>query len=376
MELASRSHIAELDGLRALSALAVIYGHTCPLWDNQAVFQLRFWGVWCFFVLSGYLITRILLRQKASLESGKQGLGRALKVFYVRRSLRIFPLYYVVLTAAVLYFGGRLGLTKLELLAWFYTYLSNVYMGLQGEWAGMLSHFWSLAVEEQFYLVWPAFILLTPRRFLLRAVLGSIAVALIYRAIALALGMHWLHVLASTLSNIDCLGLGALLAVAQSKGRRFVARPWILLVAGSVAVLLVVAIKTGVFGDVNPHEFRVRHESTFAALFFAGIVNAFSLRERSGWWTTLLTWRPLAYVGTISYGVYLLHNFVVAELKMQIESRGMDLPPPLLWFALVSLVTVALAALCWHTFEKRTNGLKRFFGYRSGAPAASTSKTS
>ena len=116
-------------------------------------------------MLSGFLITGILLRCRSFQEQGIQGTGFTARRFYARRFLRIFPLYYAVLLAVLLVLSIDRATTA---SLWSYTY--NLYAGFRGELHGRVSHFWSLAIEEQFYLIWPWIILLTPRRFLLPAI--------------------------------------------------------------------------------------------------------------------------------------------------------------------------------------------------------------
>jgi peptidoglycan/LPS O-acetylase OafA/YrhL len=149
--------MAQLDGLRAVAVGAVMLQH---FWLGAGLFDFGAMGVRLFFVLSGFLITGILLKSRELLDSGEQRPSFALGRFYIRRFLRIFPLYYAVLLAAWLL---RLWGTRGE-MGWHLAYLTNVDLFLRGRWWGDISHFWSLAVEEQFYLVWPLVILLAPRR--------------------------------------------------------------------------------------------------------------------------------------------------------------------------------------------------------------------
>src|SRR5262249_40880734 len=152
------AYMPQLDGLRAVAVLAVVAHHTLP---GPLVDALNpgAAGVRLFFVLSGFLITGILLGCRESM--AQQGAGQALASFYARRFLRIFPLYYFAL-AVVLLAGVQ---EARDGAAWHLAYLSNVY-GVRQGWLGSLAHFWSLAVEEQFYLVWPALVLSLPRPWL------------------------------------------------------------------------------------------------------------------------------------------------------------------------------------------------------------------
>lgn len=146
------AYMPHLDGLRAFAVGLVIYSHWMP---GHYQFKLP-WGsagVQLFFVLSGFLITGILLRCRTSVARLS-----ALRAFYVRRILRIFPLFYCVLLLAYV-----LNIEPVrETVFWHLPYLSNFYFFSIGRWDGDISHFWSLAVEEQFYLFWPAIVMFVP----------------------------------------------------------------------------------------------------------------------------------------------------------------------------------------------------------------------
>jgi len=137
----------EIDGLRALAAICVLIGHLYSL-----EFGLAGSGVRLFFCISGYLITHILLSAHAS-----GGTGQILRAFFVRRVLRIFPPYYLALGIALALNAYDIRDTAL----WHLTFTTNIMLALRGEWEPIITgHLWSLAVEEQFYLLWPAALLL------------------------------------------------------------------------------------------------------------------------------------------------------------------------------------------------------------------------
>src|SRR5258707_12985436 len=132
------------------------------------------------FVLSGYLITGILLRCRRSIEAGQSDVATALRRFYIRRFLRIFPPYYALL--ALMFMANFPGVRNT--LWWHAGYASNFLFALQGSWTPWVtSHFWSLAVEEQFYVVWPFLILLVPRSRLVAVVISSTVSSPLFRLI-------------------------------------------------------------------------------------------------------------------------------------------------------------------------------------------------
>src|ERR1700751_1592145 len=206
----------QLDSLRALSVTGVLIDHFWPTRILDFV-DLGHIGVCLFFVLSGYLITGILLRFRSSIEGGRSDVATALRRFYIRRFLRIFPPYYALLTLMVV--------TKFpdvrNTLWWHAGYASNFLFALQGSWTPWVtSHFWSLSVEEQFYLVWPFLILLIPRSRLVAVVIAIIVSSPLFRLIALLAGTNDVTLYVATPASLDALGPGiAAGALRGSAGR-------------------------------------------------------------------------------------------------------------------------------------------------------------
>ncbi len=156
----SGEHLDQLDTLRAFAVTAVLIRHFWP--ELQPGLDLGARGVHLFFVLSGFLITGILLRSRALVEDSGRGTGLAIRRFYIRRFLRIFPIYYLVLavTWALGFPDVRSG------IVWHLAYGSNILFAIENQWPPTTAHLWSLSVEEQFYLIWPLLMLLVPRRHL------------------------------------------------------------------------------------------------------------------------------------------------------------------------------------------------------------------
>jgi peptidoglycan/LPS O-acetylase OafA/YrhL len=161
----------QLDGLRAVAVSLVLYAHFFAA-DGSHWGHI---GVRLFFVLSGFLITRLLLEARAD---DRFEATTALQSFYARRALRIFPPYF-----AVLVFVWLISLESSKtVLAWHALYLSNFWYALQNEWTPwFLCHTWSLSIEEQFYIVWPLIILIAPRRSIARICVGVILCSVAYR---------------------------------------------------------------------------------------------------------------------------------------------------------------------------------------------------
>jgi peptidoglycan/LPS O-acetylase OafA/YrhL len=357
-------HMPQLDGLRAIAVSMVVWSHSMGKAYNY-LFQMGIGtlGVELFFVLSGFLISGILLDISQNAKSnGERRFGW--KQFYIRRFLRIFPLYYVVLLLAVLFNASDIRNRWL----WHLAYLSNFYFFRGNSFGGADSHFWSLSVEEQFYLVWPSIIFFIPRKTYGITIFLLIIAAPISRAIAGP--MHWYttetHFHLLTPPNLDTLGVGALLAYAERTPR--FPRPYlgIGLLSLGISGLLVTCLTT----------WGVGLKDTFCAFIFGWFVWK-SSRGFNGLFGRFLCWSPIAYLGKISYGVYLIHMFVRAVWwwalysapipgyrifhRLGIPERVYDSGPVTLLVLVV--VTLPLAMLSYRFYEGPINNLKRYFPY-------------
>ncbi|RVD02393.1 acyltransferase, partial [Mesorhizobium sp. M2A.F.Ca.ET.029.05.1.1] len=220
----------QIDSLRAVAVFAVMYSH---FWDEASPWG--HYGVRLFFVISGYLITGILIRSKEVARS--QGALGVILVFYLRRALRIFPAYYVMLTLAAAF------LPEIRTsLPWHAAYLSNVLFALNGNWdPWQLAHLWSLSVEEQFYLFWPLLIVLSPRQTLIPTLIGVILAAVAFRAAIMFYLPEGPARYVLTPAAFDALGAGALLAAIEASNRLTDVLRWRLAIA-SVAAIAIVAV--------------------------------------------------------------------------------------------------------------------------------------
>src|ERR1700722_8826765 len=182
--VASRTHMKQLDGLRAFAIFFTMVTHFVVVTDSPMgrLIPRGQLGVRPFFVISGFLITRILLRCRL-----EQDQWRELRVFYCRRVLRIVPLYYVTLAVTALVNIRPVRQT----LWWHVAYLSNFYHVLRNvPLETVVTPYWSLSVEEQFYLIWPCFILFLPRRYLLKAMIATVCLGPLSRIIGVTMGIH------------------------------------------------------------------------------------------------------------------------------------------------------------------------------------------
>ena len=348
---AGAGRVEELDGMRAVAALAVVAYHLYPgacAWGRT--------GVDLFFVLSGYLITGILLRHRAD--------ARVLGAFYARRALRIWPIYYLALGACVA-LGALLGHPHpAGGLAYHLSFTQNVplyWSAAPPPASPALLHTWTLALEEQFYLVWPALVALAGRR---RGAVAALAVA----AAALAVAARARGVAPTLLlARCDGFALGGLLAALRADGRggRPTRPPRRARAPAAAATAAALAVAGAWEWRLLPAWAPLK--SLVANLFFAGAVGLVVAAAGRPWLAPLRD-RRLAYLGRISYGLYLYHLMVIVfgtEL-----ARRAGLPPrgPLTDLALVG-ATLALAAASWGLLERPLLRLKDLFPYAS-APAA------
>ncbi len=352
----------QLDGLRALAVLGVLYFH----FYQKSVTSGLPWGalgVRLFFVLSGFLITGILLRLRDD-RPGSPARMHRVRQFYVRRSLRILPLAYLVIIGM-----AAAGVPSMrETLPWNLTYTSNIYMSLRGAWPGSASHFWSLAVEEQFYLLWPWLIVFLPARFLRFTIVVAILIAPVYVAAGAHAGLNAVALDALTPACLDELGAGSLLAllwyerpdVFRGLGQRPLYR-WM----GLAAIPAVIAL---LLSNPDPRT-STPLGSLAVSFFFAWVVHRAALGF-GGVWGRLLESRPLVYAGRVSYGVYVLHNFVPPMFERFHLHRPAQ---PFAEFLTYTGVTLLLASCSWFFFERPINGFRRRFAYREPAAAPAPS---
>lgn len=360
--MTERKHLAQLDSLRALAVFAVACHHWLPNFGARLPLAT---GVPLFFVLSGFLITGILLDGKEAIERGHADRGGVLRNFYARRFLRIFPLYYAVLLVATAFNVEQLR----DTFVWHFLYLSNFSFMARQDWQGSLSHFWTLAVEEQFYLFWPLLILLTPRRRLPFWLLVFVALAPVYKFIGLQYFPEMRLWNAGTPASFDSLALGALLAYFRKYPTAFFER----LQRSRAAIFAVGAAGFCIIEYTNllPPAF-LAVKLTVLSLAFCVIIEG-AAAGFTGTLGKLLNLRPLQYVGKISYGLYIFHNFAGIPTAFVLEHLGIAQPFTGLPVLLNAVFTAALAALSWHCFERPINELKKYFPPASGAAAAGSS---
>lgn len=346
------TRLSQLDGLRGIAILGVFANHfgKCS-WTIQCGWM----GVSLFFVLSGFLITRILLMQKSMMGGTGGGFWRTFGIFYARRSLRIFPLYYAIIAAACYLNMNQASMVKLPLA----TYTYNTVLA-SGNVIGP-GHLWSLCVEEQFYLIWPALILLSPLRVMPWMIGAVFASGFLWRLGCFFAGTTYLPMYFSSFACLDCLAAGSFLAWCEFKGpivwNRFLAisQPlgWILMLVWAIACIKAPPLLWGKVGI----EWLI---GNLAMAIFFGYAVGKATKPLPGDYGAILRLRWLGYLGTISYGVYVLHMFTPLLWNQARQwIPWVNIPPA---YACIFL-SIAGGAITWHLFEKPIQSLKRHLPY-------------
>jgi len=216
----SESHILQLDGLRFIAILMVLFAHWVQWRLPEGILREFSFshGVILFFVLSGYLITGIILRNKIKYEEANRNKFIFIKMFYIRRFLRIFPVYYLTLFFLTIidYDKAR------ELFPWLVSYTSNIYQIINHTYIGNFNHFWSLAVEEQFYLFWPLLIMFTKTKYLIHTIITTIVISISFRIYAYTNTQNWMLGSYFILSCMNSLGIGALIAYLSIYNKKII----------------------------------------------------------------------------------------------------------------------------------------------------------
>lgn len=364
-------YFKQLNGLRFLAILLVLLEHWLP---DLISFPTGHFGVVVFFVISGFLISRILIIK--ALKSNSVSKFKNIQNFIIRRALRIFPIYFLILFLGIIWEIEPIR----KVYPWFFSYTPNFYIIFHKTWIGVWDHFWTLAVEEQYYLFFPFFIFFLPfssylRLFIVMIVIGFLSRLSFYLFCSGSfIEDYWFINYVNPISALDSFGLGGLLAYLHIfKKDRFdkIARNpifiWIFVLLSFVSFYL---DESSEFKHNNLFS-TVMEISLFAYLSFF-LVSKIAL-ESTGIFGKILKWRPILYLGQISYGMYVYHNFLfnfyhlehntfwwflVRKLPINYQEFINFVP---LRFILNFILLVLVASVSWFFIEKPLNNLKNKF---------------
>ena len=381
------TRVPALDGLRAIAMLGVILHHSflaTPTNGVRAIDPLVERGltmfiplaVDLFFVISGFLITSILDRTREA--------DHPIRTFYARRAMRIVPLYYGFLLFVVLFLRdlpdqvvGAPGTMTLKFL-----FLTNIGVALDLNSVGWLfPHFWTLAIEEQFYLLWPLIILVLPQRFNIRVCLGLMMFSIVARAV-LAANVSLHAGIFLTPGRIDSLAAGSIVALLYHRRPDSLRRTWsqVMRISGlgllaAQAIFIPIYIRDAGTAVV----FWAGFMPTLATLFFASAVAGLALKQDAGISPRWLVSPLLRSAAKYSYGMYVFHLPIIVLLghygliTRQASIAGLDLPYRLAFFFFIAALSYAAGLVSWHLYEKPLLKLSPKYRYSTKAPVAGTS---
>lgn len=356
--------IAGFDGVRAIAVLMVFISHKTTLPHHDSYGSV---GVWLFFVLSGMLISSILSEMRGKVEAGTQSSWRSMGDFYLRRSLRIFPLYYACLGVFALgsLFTSFVGFSRMEAMIYAF-YGTNIYIQMTPTADhGHFGHLWSLSAEEQFYLLFAPILLFNPRRYLARICIGFMFAGAAMLAWLVLVKTHPNAIHVDPLIAFGMLSVGGF--VASLKNLKPPA--WLVSAqAQATAGLALIAIPL-VFGYFRD-SWNVWGPltCTVAGLFLFQIA-----RNQQTPVVAFLNLWPLRSLGRVSYAFYILHQFVhFYDIQAVFHKLHVDIdPPPIVQFSVELLITIALATLSWHFLERPFLQLAARLTAREGAETSS-----
>ncbi len=333
--------------------LAICWDHWTPAgWPRVFPFEVF---LFFFLVLTGYLITGSLLRERDRGErGGEPWKTKALKAYQVRRGLRILAPYYAALALALLVQAPDV----LRGFGWYFFHLSNIHMAMLGYWPGGTNHFWSLAIQQQFYLIWPFVVWMLPKRALAPAMLAFAAIGPItrFQSDFFEQWFAWPGVL--TWSAFDYFGLGGLLALAVHRGMSLESP------ALKAASWLGLAAYIGIFGShaMGWPTYGLRPlQQTCLSVALCGFIAAASVGF-SGAVGNFLERPFLQRIGQVSYGIYLFHNLaplVTGKILFFLWNGWFETGIPALFrMAVFAAVTWGLTMACWRWIETPLQGVR------------------
>jgi peptidoglycan/LPS O-acetylase OafA/YrhL len=359
----------QLSGLRFCAVLFVVVYHF-----SIFLIGLKSWHydlgsfIVFFFVLSSYLITRILLDAKRKAIGKGMPVWKVAVAFLTRRTLRIFPAYYLYLLILWLFPLESQDLRQHP--GFYFGYIYNIWIFITNNWGPYTVHLWTLAVEEQFYIIWPWIILFIPNKYLFKVFLSMAVSAVAFRIIFLSVSPFQpvFPMLVLTPACIDSFAAGALLAYLHYTGRENNHwLKWVSFIAIPVWILLILT---------NHHRSFIGLDRVFISLFAVTVIDIAN-RGYTGIAKIFLENRIVQYLSKISYGIYLYHliatlffwkifeivQHALIRSGYDLSSAGKIFASPYISFWLYFILSIGCATISWYCIEQPFNNLKKLFDY-------------
>lgn len=343
-----KEHIKSLDGIRGIAVLLVMLFHFKAPW-----FSLGFIGVPIFFCLSGFLITNILLNKKCNT------LGEYLITFFINRSLRIFPVFYLYLL--VNFVISLLVGWPTHGYMWFVLYLQNYYIGVNGVVPGILGHTWSLAIEEQFYWFWPFIVFFVKDKNLIKIFIPLVIASCLFRYFIYFVAEQKFMINVALMSCVDMLVMGAIFAKIKDDINSILIAKVVFIIGLLTTVASIVTMPISNFWDAELWAGPRWWFFTSLGLLFSSFIFLCYRAEidgKSGLIISALRSRFLTYTGKISYGLYMWHTMcyliLMKALKNHISEENHVV---IVLVSLIASYLVATASFYW--FEAKFLKLKK-----------------
>jgi peptidoglycan/LPS O-acetylase OafA/YrhL len=344
------NYINGINGLRALAVILVLVSHWLPKSFFLNKFPLGNIGVDIFFVISGFLITSILLKDYEAINLGKSSVLKKIKLFFLKRTLRIFPIYYMLLLFLYLTNGGEFR----DNIFYYLSYTCNYLFYFTQNWHGYTAHFWSLAVEEQFYLFWPLLLFLFPKKHHFILIAFLITFGIIYSIFNVS---NMSSIL--TFSCFHALGLGSMLAFLEINKIDWREKIYTIIDYLFYPLVLLFFLNYQFF---NLNYFPLRLIISILTLKIL-LICIYDLKDNLIF--KILNFKFLNYLGIISYGLYLYHNIVPKYFTRILRTQEIEIFKEefsnVYIFSMVNFILlILLSSLSWFLFEKPLLKLKKY----------------